>query len=151
MLHIILYRPEIPQNTGNIGRLCAITSCRLHLVHPLGFKLTDRYLKRSGMDYWESLDIVEHKDWESLLESPKRPSRIWLLSTHAEKVYWDQKFEDEDGFLFGNEGSGCPAFLHEWASERRLTIPHYNENLRSINLATSAGIVLYEALRQVRR
>ena len=150
MFHIILFRPEIPQNTGNIGRLCAITNSRLHLIHPLGFQLTDKQIRRSGMDYWKDLDVYEHEDWEAFLASEHRPERIWLLTTKADKAYWDVKFESGDGLLFGNEGSGCTEEVHAWAGENRITIPHYNEQTRSINLATSTGIVLYEALRQVK-
>lgn len=149
-LHVVLFRPEIPQNTGSIGRLCAITRCRLHLIHPLGFTITDKHLKRSGMDYWYSLDIHHHASWEAFQESDKRPKRLWLFSTHATKRHWDATFQPEDGLLFGNEGHGCPPWLHEAiGDERRLTIPHYNNELRSLNLATAAGIAVYEALRQL--
>ena len=151
MLHIILYEPEIPQNTGNIGRLCAITRSRLHLIHPLGFKINDRHLKRSGMDYWHDLDICHHDKWDEFLISPDRPKNIWLFSTKAPTSFWTVKFSDDDGLLFGNEGSGCPQNLHAWAGdERRVTIPHFNKELRSLNLSTSVGIAAYEALRQIK-
>ena len=150
MLHIILYEPEIPQNTGNIGRLCAITRSCLHLIHPLGFKVNDRYLKRSGMDYWHDLDIYHHENWGDFLMSPNRPRKIWLFSTKAETSFWTVKFTDDDGLLFGNEGSGCPQNLHAWVGDkRRVTIPHFNKNLRSLNLSTCVGIAVYEALRQI--
>lgn len=149
MLHIILFQPEIPQNTGNIGRLCAFTDSILHLIHPLGFTITDKHLKRSGMDYWKSLDVRHHEDWDAFLGSKNRPERIWLLSTHAKKSYWDVEFKDGDGLLFGNEGHGAPDWLHEWAGESRLTIPSYVKSLRSLNLANAVGIVTYEALRQL--
>lgn len=84
MIHVILFRPEIPQNTGNIGRLCACTNTRLHLIHPLGFSLSDRYIKRSGMDYWRYLDLKEYSHWEDFWHAQERPKRIWLLTTHAE-------------------------------------------------------------------
>ena len=151
MLHIILYEPEIPQNTGNIGRLCAITRSRLHLIHPLGFKINDRHLKRSGMDYWQDLDICHHDNWDEFLISLDRPKNIWLFSTKATTSFWTVKFSDDDGLLFGNEGSGCPQNLHAWAGdERRVTIPHFNKDLRSLNLSTSVGIAAYEALRQIK-
>ena len=149
MLHIILFQPEIPQNTGNIGRLCAYTDTTLHLIHPLGFTITDKHLRRSGMDYWKSLDVRHHDDWDSFLNSSDRPQRIWLLSTHANTSFWDIEFRDGDGLLFGNEGHGAPPWLHEWAGENRLTIPCFSEGLRSLNLANAVGIVTYEALRQI--
>lgn len=149
MLHIILFQPEIPQNTGNIGRLCAFTNSILHLIHPLGFTITDKHLRRSGMDYWKSLDVRHHEDWNSFLDSKDRPQRIWLLSTHAKTSFWDIEFRDGDGLLFGNEGHGAPAWLHEWIGENRLKIPCYSDGLRSLNLANAVGIVTYEALRQI--
>ena len=88
MIEIILYCPRYPKNTGNVGRLCAFTGCRLHLIHPLGFKITDKNLRRAGMDYWKSLEVVEHDDWESFVSSDDRPSNIHLFTTHAEKTYW---------------------------------------------------------------
>ena len=150
MLHVILFQPEIPQNTGNIGRLVAITRSRLHLIHPLGFTITDKHLRRSGMDYWHSLDLHEHESWEAFLESPAKPTgTIYLLSTHATRSYWDADFKDGDGLLFGNEGHGAPARVHEWAGANRLTIPQFDRELRSLNLSTAAGITVYEALRQI--
>lgn len=149
MLHIVLFEPEIPQNTGNIGRLCAISETRLHLIHPLGFRISDKHLKRSGMDYWKDLDLVEHADWEAFENSDKKPNRLWMFTTKATKSFWDVQYLDGDGLLFGNEGKGCPDWLHQRVGDNRLTIPHKNKTLRSINLATSAGIALFEALRQV--
>ena len=151
MIHIVLFQPDIPQNTGNIGRLCAFTGCRLHLIHPLGFEITDKHLRRSGMDYWKSLDIRHYEDWETFEKSPERPKRLWLFTTKAESTYWDAEFQDGDGLLFGKETSGCPEWLHDWAGEEsRLTIPRQNPTLRSLNLATSVGIATYAALRQTR-
>ena len=149
MLHIVLYNPEIPQNTGNIGRLCAITETRLHLIRPLGFTITDKYLKRSGMDYWESLDKHIHDDWEAFLASPHAPSKLWLFTTKTDTVYWDAAFRDGDGLVFGSEGFGVPDRIHKQLSEGRLTIPHANKSMRSLNLATSVGIATYEAMRQI--
>lgn len=148
MIHVILFRPEIPQNAGNIGRLCACTCTRLHLIHPLGFSLTDRHLKRSGMDYWQYLDLQQHNAWEDFLQKADRPKRIWLLTTHASKAYTDAEFQDNDGILFGNEGSGCPEYLHQTLQNYRLTIPMLHPQVRSLNLATSVGIVRYEIFRQ---
>lgn len=148
MIHVILFHPEIPQNTGNIGRLCACTCTRLHLIHPLGFSLSDKYVKRSGMDYWKYLDLKEHDNWEAFLQSSERPNRIWLLSTHATKKYTDVQFQDGDGILFGSEGSGCPDYVHHALQDYRLTIPMPHPEVRSLNLSTSVGIVRYEVFRQ---
>lgn len=150
MLHITLFQPEIPQNTGNVGRMCALTKSRLHLIHPLGFKITDRNLKRAGMDYWYSLDVHQHADWQSFKASEVAPKRLWLFTTKSELSFWDVKFEDGDGLVFGNEGSGAPEWMHkEFGECQRITIPHANSTLRSLNLSTAAGIACYEALRQV--
>ncbi len=149
MLHIVLYQPEIPQNTGNIGRLCAITKSRLHLIHPLGFTITDRQLKRSGMDYWNSLDVHHHNDWENFKNSIVGPKRLWLFSTRGERSFWSADFEDEDGLLFGNESSGSPSFIHDELADTKIIIPQFDPKLRSLNLSTSVGIATYEALRKV--
>ena len=149
MLHVVLFQPEIPPNTGNVGRLCAFTGCRLHLIHPLGFEITDKHLRRSGMDYWQHVDLVEHETWEHFSRSEKAPKRLWLLSTHASQNLWKARFKDEDGLLFGQETAGAPEWLHRTVGERRLKIPQFRAGLRSLNLATSVGIVTYEALRQL--
>jgi len=150
MLHVVLFEPEIPQNTGNIGRLCAVTRARLHLVHPLGFTISDRHLKRSGMDYWKSLDVHHHENWDAFLTSPLRPKRLFLFTTKSHTPYWDAAFQDEDGLVFGKESAGCPDWLHAQIVESfRLNIPHMNPDMRSLNLSTAAGIAVYEALRQL--
>lgn len=151
MLHLVLFNPEIPQNTGNIGRLCAITKSRLHLIHPLGFTITDRHLKRSGMDYWQRLDVHHHENWETFRSSSAGPKRLWLFTTRSGEAYWDAEFADGDGLVFGNEGHGAPAWLHEELKARRLTIPQSDPELRSLNLSTAAGIATYEAVRQLQR
>jgi tRNA (cytidine/uridine-2'-O-)-methyltransferase len=148
MIHIVLFQPEIPQNTGNVGRMCALTRSRLHLIHPLGFKITDRHLKRAGMDYWHSLDVHHHRDWAAFRSSPAAPARLWLFTTKSNRSFWDAQFGDGDGLVFGNEGSGAPDWLHAELAESRVTIPHANPSLRSLNLSTAAGIACYEALRQ---
>lgn len=145
---IILFQPEIPQNTGNIGRLCAVTGAELHLIHPLGFTITDRHLRRSGMDYWKSLTVVNHDSWEAFVESAERPQRVFLVTTRASRNYWDVLFRPGDAFLFGQESAGCPQSVHDWAADNRITVPRLNPKMRSLNLSTCAGIVLYEALRQ---
>lgn len=149
MIHVVLFRPEIPQNTGNIGRLCACTQTHLHLIHPLGFSLSDKYLKRSGMDYWQYLQLTEHRDWNAFMQSPDRPKRLWLLTTHAERPYWNVHFEDEDGIVFGNEGHGCSEEIHQQLSTQRITIPMSHPQVRSLNLSASVAIVRYEIQRQL--
>ena len=151
MLHVVLFQPDIPQNTGNIGRMCAITNSRLHLIHPLGFEISAKQLKRAGMDYWQQLDVHEHADWEAFQNSPARPQRLWLFSTHGSRSFWAATYADGDGLLFGRETAGCPAWLHQAVgSAQTLTIDQFNPALRSLNLSTSAGIATYEALRQLR-
>lgn len=151
VVHVILFQPEIAPNTGNIGRMCALTGSRLHLIHPLGFVINDRNLRRAGMDYWKALDVHEHSDWKAFCQSPARPQRLWLFTTHAAKSFWDVQYQDGDGLVFGNEGSGAPDWLHaEMGAERRVTIPHANPTLRSLNLSTAAGVACYEAIRQLR-
>lgn len=151
VLHVILLHPKIPQNTGNIGRMCAIIGARLHLVHPMGFVITDAKLRRSGMDYWKSLDVVHHDNWKAFKNSPLAPdpSRIWLFTTKSERCYWDAEFEKGDGILFGAEDAGCPQDVHDELAARRVKIPHFKSDTRSLNLATSTGIGAYEALRQI--
>ena len=150
VLHCVLFNPEIPQNTGNVGRLCALTRSRLHLIHPLGFQITDRHLRRAGMDYWRSLDVQEHADWAAFRASPLGPKRLWLLTTKTEQSFWEVAYADGDGLLFGNEGHGAPEWLHaEVGAAQRITITNANDSLRSLNLSTAAGIACYEALRQV--
>jgi tRNA (cytidine/uridine-2'-O-)-methyltransferase len=148
MLHIILFQPEIPQNTGNVGRMCALTRSRLHLIHPLGFEITDRNLKRAGMDYWRSLDVHEHADWTAFRSSPMAPSKLWLFTTKVSRSFWDVRFKDGDGLVFGNESKGAPDWLHTELKEWRVAIPQANASLRSLNLSTAAGIACYEAYRQ---
>ncbi|MEL6543026.1 MAG: tRNA (cytidine(34)-2'-O)-methyltransferase [Myxococcota bacterium] len=151
MVHVVLFQPEIPQNTGNVGRLCAFTCTRLHLIHPLGFEITDRNLRRAGMDYWYSLDVHEHENWDAFVNSPVAPKRLWLFTTHAKQEHWDAEFSEGDGLVFGRETAGAPAWLHEQIGpERSLTLRKYDSELRSLNLSTSVGIATYEALRQLR-
>ena len=124
MLHVVLHRPEIPQNTGNIGRLCALTGCPLHLVHPLGFEITDAKLRRAGMDYWHALDVRHHPDWKGFLGAPGRPARLWLLTTKATRTIWDADFTEGDGLVFGSESSGVPDDVRDdIPGERRVCIP----------------------------
>jgi tRNA (cytidine/uridine-2'-O-)-methyltransferase len=151
-LNVVLFQPEIPQNTGNIGRLCAFANVRLHLIHPLGFQLSDRYLKRSGMDYWESLDLREHISWEAFLANePEFKSKGWLFTTRAVQPHWARPYKKGDFLLFGSESHGCPEFVHSCVDDtRRLKIPQFADDQRSLNLATSVGIGAYEALKSVK-
>lgn len=149
MLHVVLFQPEIAPNTGNVGRMCALTGSRLHLIHPLGFVINDRNLRRAGMDYWRALDVHEHANWEAFRASPRAPRRLWLFTTRTDRSFWDVRFADEDGLVFGNEGSGAPDWLHTELAAQRVTIPHANPTLRSLNLSTAAGIACYEAMRQL--
>src|SRR5882724_12014297 len=136
MLHIVLVAPQIPQNTGNIGRMCALTRSRLHLVHPLGFVINDRNLRRAGMDYWRSLDVHEHADWTAFVASAQAPRRLWLFTTKASRSFWDAQYAGDDGLVFGNEGEGAPPWLHAAVGdEQRVAIPHANPELRSLNLS----------------
>jgi tRNA (cytidine/uridine-2'-O-)-methyltransferase len=150
MVHVVLFQPQIPQNTGNIGRMCAVTRSRLHLIHPLGFEVTDKNLKRAGMDYWYSLDVHHHADWAAFKASPVAPKRLWLFTTHATQTFWAARYAEDDGLVFGNEEAGAPDWLHaELGEPQRVKIPHANGELRSLNLSTAAGIATYEALRQL--
>ena len=148
MLHIVLIEPEIPPNTGNIARLCLAAGARLHLVGELGFSLDEKSLKRAGMDYWHLCDI--HR-WANLqdLQGSHRSSRFFYFSTKASKPYWDEHFCDGDFFVFGRESRGLPESLLRDNDKRVLKIPMTPE-ARSLNLATSVGIALYEGLRQIR-
>lgn len=149
-LHIVLFEPEIPQNTGNIGRFCAFTAATLHLIEPLGFSLDDKYLRRSGMDYWQQLEFHIHPSFQAFRQHPAAPQRLWLFTTHAKRSFWDAAFLPGDGLLFGNEGHGCPDWLHQTVGDpHRLTVPRFHpEPLRSLNLASSVAIAGYEAFRQ---
>jgi tRNA (cytidine/uridine-2'-O-)-methyltransferase len=150
-VHVVLVAPEIPQNTGNIGRMCAVTGSRLHLIRPLGFELSDRYLKRAGMDYWQALDVHVHDNWEAFAASPTGPKRLWLFTTHATTSFWDVTYAPGDGLVFGAESRGVSEALHTaLGPKRRLKIDQPTQALRSLNLSTSAGIATYEALRCMR-
>ena len=151
MIHVVLFQPEIAPNTGNIGRMCALTGSRLHLIHPLGFVINDRNLRRAGMDYWKALDVHEHENWKAFRASALAPRRLWLFTTHSAQSFWEVEYAHDDGLVFGNEGAGAPEWLHEEIGvAQRVTIPHVNTALRSLNLSTAAGVACYEAMRQLR-
>jgi len=149
-LQIVLYQPEIPFNTGNIGRLCVSNDLSLHLIKPLGFSLDDKYLKRAGLDYWQYLDLKIHESFEELQEYLGKNRNYWYLTTKTQKAYWDIQFTSNDVLVFGQETRGLPSELLAENQTNCLRIPMYSEkNSRSLNLSTSVGIVLYEALRQL--
>ena len=147
MFNLVLVEPEIPQNTGNIGRLCAAANSTLHLVHPLGFRLDDAALKRAGMDYWDQLSIVEHPGFADF-QLRSAGSRCFYCSTKSHRAYWDIQYRPGDFLIFGRETKGLPESLLKKNPDNAITIPMPNAAARSLNLATAAGIVLYEALRQ---
>ena len=148
-INVVLHNPQIPQNTGNIGRMCAVLNARLHLIHPLGFEITDAKLKRSGMDYWKSLDVRHYANWQEYKSSPAASKRMWLLTTKAEKTLFEAEFEAGDALVFGSEDRGAPDFLHDELRLFRIKIPQPNAAMRSLNLSTSAGIAAYEMYRQL--
>ena len=149
-MNIVLVEPEIPQNTGNIARTCAATGSVLHLVEPLGFRLTDRDMKRAGLDYWESVTLQRHRSLDAFLEHLGE-SRLWVYSTTGAQSYADVGYQAGDYLLFGSEGHGLPPAFLERFREKVCGIPMQTEHVRSLNLATSVGIVLYEALRGLNR
>ena len=147
-LNIVLVEPEIPPNTGSIARLCGATNTILHLIHPLGFSTDDKHLRRAGLDYWKFVKIVYWDSFEDFLtNSPK--NNLYFFTTKVSKKYTEATFKIGDYLVFGKETKGLPANVLESHKEQCLTLPMENENIRSLNLAMTAGIVLYEAIRQV--
>ena len=147
-VHIVLVHPLIPQNTGNIARLSAATGTDLHLIEPLGFRLSDRYLKRAGLDYWSEVRLSVHRTWDQFLEEVV-PNRLWLFTTRASTAFTEVSYQREDYLVFGNESEGLPDQLHESYAAFRLRIPFENQRVRSLNLSNSVAVALYEARRQV--
>lgn len=149
--HVTLVHPEIPQNTGNIGRTVAAADAQLHIIHPIGFDMSTKARRRAGLDYWEASRCHEHANWDSYL-SAARPRRAWLLTSEASCPYWDAPFLPGDTLIFGRESDGAPPPVHAWVRDtfgpdHRLSIP-MAPDARSLNLATAVCTVLYEALRQ---
>lgn len=144
-MKIILFRPQIPQNTGNIVRTCAVTGTELILVTPLGFSTSNRMLKRAGLDYWEGVTVAFIDDLAAYLEQTKHP--FYFFSSKVQTPYTSCSYSEDALLIFGSETSGLPAFFHERWPERFLTIP-MRKNLRCLNLSNAASIVIYEALRQ---
>jgi tRNA (cytidine/uridine-2'-O-)-methyltransferase len=153
-LQIVLLNPEIPNNTGNIGRTAAATGCRLHVVHPVSFDMSEKARRRAGLDYWDLVDCREHESWEAFLRD-EDPPRLWLYTTRADRPHWDAAFRAGDYLLFGRETQGVPDSVHEfvrerWGDEHRITLPMVDDpRARSLNLATAVCAAVYEGLRQL--
>lgn len=154
-LELVLYQPQIPQNTGSIGRLCVNTETKLHLIKPLGFSLEEKYLRRAGLDYWQYLNLDVHEDWNQFFKKTNSDDFLFFLSTRGKKIYWDCPFEkvkeinSKIYLIFGSETSGFSSEVYNTFKEHLYTIPMFGEHSRSYNLANSAAIVLFEAIRQL--
>lgn len=145
-MNIVLHEPEIPANTGNIGRTCVATGTSLHLIKPLGFDISDKAVRRAGMDYWKELDLHVYEDFEEFVE--KNPgARIYMATTKARKAYTEVEYEGNDFIMFGKESAGIPEEILVKYEETSVRIPMIGE-IRSLNLSNSVSIILYEALRQ---
>ncbi len=145
-MNIVLYEPEMPMNTGNIGRTCVATNTRLHLIEPLGFRLGDKEVKRAGLDYWPRLDVTVYSDYEDFLE--RNPgAKIYMATTKAKRVYTDISYEPDCYIMFGPESRGIPEEMLVENRENCMRIPMWGET-RSLNLSNSVAVILYEALRQ---
>ena len=146
MINIVLHEPEIPGNTGNIGRTCVATGVKLHLIEPLGFQIDEKHLKRAGMDYWDKLDVTVYDDFNDFLA--KNPgARIYMATTKSKQKYTDVNYEEDCFIMFGKESAGIPEEILLDYKDTAVRIPMYPE-IRSLNLSNSVAIVLYEALRQ---
>ena len=148
MFNVVLVEPEIPPNTGNVGRLCLATRSTLHLVKPLGFSIDDRQLKRAGLDYWDDVDLRLWESLPALMETKQKSERYFFVTTKTKRAYWDVQFQPGDFLVFGRETKGLPEDLLLANDPRCITIPM--ADTRSLNLATAVGIVLFEAVRQQR-
>lgn len=146
--HVVLYQPEIPQNTGNVGRTCVAVGAKLWIVRPAGFQLDDKKIRRAGLDYWQHLDLAEAANWDDLLVQ-LAPRRMFLFSRFAERTIWDAEFEHGDTFVFGCESTGLPESILDRRDPQALRLPT-SDHVRSLNLATAVGVTLYEQQRQLR-
>ncbi len=146
-LNVVLVEPEIPQNAGNIARTCAVTGSKLHMVRPLGFEVSDKYLKRAGLDYWQHLDVTYYDSIEEVMEKYYNGSNFWFFSTKAKQVHSDAEYKDGDFLVFGKETKGLPENLLKAHYAECVRIPMMGE-LRSLNLSNSVCVAVYEALRQ---
>ncbi|MGI6149159.1 MAG: tRNA (uridine(34)/cytosine(34)/5-carboxymethylaminomethyluridine(34)-2'-O)-methyltransferase TrmL [Firmicutes bacterium] len=145
-MHVVLFEPEIPANTGNIARLCVGTGTKLHLIRPLGFFLTDRHLRRAGLDYWDYLDLKVHDSWDDFAAAVST-GRLYFVETGGKKLYTEPQYEADDYFVFGSETKGLPTSILERWPDQIITIPQVK--VRSLNLANTVAIVVYEAWRQL--
>ena len=146
MINIVLHEPEMPANTGNIGRTCVATGARLHLIEPLGFRINDKMIKRAGMDYWDKLDVTTYVSYEDFLE--KNPgAKVYMATTKSKQTYTDVHYEEDCYIMFGKESAGIPEEILVQHEENCIRIPML-PTIRSLNLSNSVAIVLYEALRQ---
>src|SRR5581483_4482153 len=148
MFHVVLIEPEIPWNTGNIGRTCLGAGAELHLVGRLGFHLDNKEVQRAGLDYWEKVKLHRHEEWETFLESLGPDAPLFFFSTKGKKIHWEAEYPKEAYLIFGKETAGFPKKFYETYKDKLYKIPQEDESIRSLNLSTSVGIVLYEALRQ---
>ena len=148
MFHIVLYEPEIPWNTGNIGRTCLGAGAELHLVGRLGFHLDNKEVQRAGLDYWEKVQPHRHSTWEEFLAQLPPHAALFFFSTKGTKSFWDASYPTDAYLVFGKETAGFPKKFYETYKEKLYRIPQREEGIRSLNLSTAVGIVLYEALRQ---
>jgi tRNA (cytidine/uridine-2'-O-)-methyltransferase len=154
LLNLVLLHPQIPNNTGNVGRTAAVTGCRLHIVHPIAFDMSEKARRRAGLDYWHLVDCREHASWEAYLEA-EQPSRAWLYTTASSRPHWQASFGRGDHLLFGSETEGAPKPVHDWIVARfgegsRLNLPmRPHPDARSLNLATAVACGAYEGLRQI--
>ncbi len=146
-MHVVLVAPEIPQNTGSIGRLCVATGTVLHLVDPLGFTIDDRHVRRAGLDYWPHVRLVRHASWEAFATA-RPPGRLLCFSARAPRSYTTVRFRADDLLVFGCESRGLPPAIRSAYADATFGIPLASEQVRSLNLATAVAVVLYEGLRQ---
>ena len=145
--NIVLVSPEIPQNTGNIGRLAVSTGTRLHLIKPLGFTFEDKYMKRAGMDYWKHLDVTVYENWKDFTDK-NIDATMYFMTTKSERSFWTCPYEEGAYLVYGNEGHGLPPEFYELYEERMYTIPMTGEFSRSLNIANSVAVTLYEGIRK---
>ena len=149
-MQIVLVEPEIPQNTGSIARTCAATNSSLHLVGKLGFEISEKSVRRAGLDYWPFVNLTQHTDWQQYLEAAK-PQQLWFFSKYGTAEYWDAPFSPTDALVFGSETKGLGRdFLARYEPTKILRIPIWCQGVRSLNLSNAVSIGLYEALRQTR-
>jgi tRNA (cytidine/uridine-2'-O-)-methyltransferase len=147
MFNIVLHEPRIPQNTGTIGRLCYATDCKLHLIKPYGFEITEKALRRAGLDYWHELEVFEYENIEDFWSKHPLDSHHYFATTKTDRLYYDVKYKSGDFFYFGREDAGLPEILMQKQASSMITLPMKN-SARSLNIANAVSIVVYEAIRQ---